>query len=224
MNEKELRKELKKLFKSMDYVSDKYLYKTKTSKKETELGFDIYQQLGLLWEFLSLQCRHRDGYKKKGDKFLCKICGKVKGIKEEYYLLPVNGGKVIGRMVKPGKNNLRKLSKKEAEIVNDTIKFHGAKLNIAVFKEYVSKFGKLDKEINIAADRVVTLEENGLVIDISEYITGIKTKRFKENGQIYGGFLWELPKKILRKMPIILSYDKSGKLAEIELIHLQRKI
>jgi len=116
------------------------------------------------------------------------------------------------------------LSKKEAEIVNDTIKFHGAKLNVAVFKEYASKFGKLDKEINVAADRVVTLEENGLVVDISEYITGIKTKRFKEGGRIYGGFLWELPKKILRKMPIILSYDKSGKLAEIELIHLQKKM
>ncbi|PIZ16758.1 hypothetical protein COY52_06230 [Candidatus Desantisbacteria bacterium CG_4_10_14_0_8_um_filter_48_22] len=224
MNKKELKVEIAKLFKSMDYVADRYLSKTKINKKKSELGYNIYQQLGLLWEFLSLQCKHWDGYKKKGDKFLCKICRKVKGIKEKYYLLPVNGGKVIGRMVKPGKDNLRKLSKKEAEIVNDTIKFHGAKLNVAVFKEYASKFGKLDKEINVAADRVVTLEENGLVVDISEYITGIKTKRFKEGGRIYGGFLWELPKKILRKMPIILSYDKSGKLAEIELIHLQKKM
>lgn len=73
------------------------------------------------------------------------------------------------------------------------------------------------EKINIAADRMVTLDENGLVIDISKYITRIRIKRIK-NTQVYGGFVWELPKRILKRTPIILSYTKSGKLAEIELL------
>jgi hypothetical protein len=163
-------------------------------------------------------CKHWDGYKRKDDKFLCKICGKVKGRKENYYLLPVIGEKVIGRMVRPGKDKLKRLSKKEAEIVNDAIKFHGAKLNVSVFNGYISKLDKIGKEINIAADRVVTLKEDRLIIEISKYIASMNLKGRQKQMPVYGGFLWELPKKILKKMPIILSYDKYGKLVEIELL------
>lgn len=213
-----LKKEFKKLFKSMDYVSDNYLSKRKVTKGDASAFYNIYQQLGLLWEFLSYQCRHWNGYIKKANKFLCKICGRVKGTKEKYYLLPLKGRKIIGRMIRPGRDKFEGLLKKEAEIVNDTIKFHGAKLNVSVFNGYISKLGRIGKEIKVAADRVVTLEEDGLIIDISKYITGVKIKASARQRPIYGGFVWELPKRILKKMPIILSYNKNGKLTEIELI------
>lgn len=216
MDKQNLKKELRALFKSMDYIADKYLAKRKVTKKNLSVFWNIYQQLGLLWEFLGLQCKHWDGYRKKSDKFLCKICGKVKGVEERYYLLPAAGVKVIGRMIRPGKAKSKKLSKKEAEIVNDTIKFHGAKLNVSVFNEYISRLSEIGKEINIAADRVVTLTENGLTIEISNYIAAMKIKTSEKSGAVFGGFVWELPKKLLKKMPIILSYNKKGRLVEIE--------
>jgi len=37
MNKKELKVEIAKLFKSMDYVADRYLSKTKINKKKSEL-------------------------------------------------------------------------------------------------------------------------------------------------------------------------------------------
>jgi hypothetical protein len=218
MNKENLKKELDKLIRSMNYIANNYLSKRKITPKKAKIFYAIYQQLGLLWEFLGCFCKHRDGYKKKDDKFLCKICGRVKETKENYYLLPVIGEKIIGRMVRPGKDKLKKLSKKEAEIVNDTIKFHGAKLNVSVFNGYISRLDKIGKEINIAADRVVTLEENRLVIEISKYIASMKIRGREKQMSVYGGFLWELPKKILKKMPIILSYNKHGKLVEIELL------
>lgn len=210
-----LKRELRNLLKSMDYIADNYLYKTKARRKYIETFFRIYQQLGLLWEFLGLQCRHWDGYKKKGDKFICKICGKIKGLEERYYLLPVRGDKIIGKMIRPGESNKTLPTRKEAEIVNDKIIFHGAKLKVEVYKSYVSRLGK--EKINIAADRMVTLNEGGLVIDISKYITGIRIKKVK-GAQVYGGFVWELSKPILKKAPVILSYTKGNKLAEIELL------
>ena len=204
MNKENLKKELNKLFKSMNYIADNYLSKRKIASKKAEVFYAIYQQLGLLWEFLGCLCKHWDGYKKKGDKFLCKICGKVKGTRESHYLLPAIGEKVIGRMVGPGKDKLKKISKKEAEIVNDTIKFHGAKLNVSVFNGYVSKLDKTGKEINIAADRVVTLKEDRLIVEISKYIASMKIEGREKQTPIYGGFLWELPKRILKRVPLIL--------------------
>lgn len=217
IDRKYFRKELKNLFKTMDYIADKYLYKHETRRKDKdfETFFRIYQQLGLLWDFLGLECGHWEGYKKKGDNYLCKICGKVKGGEDRYYLLPVAGKKVIGKMVRPGKSSKSLPTKKEAEIVNDKIIFHGAKLKVEVFKSYISKLGK--EKINIAADRIVRLDEGGLDIDIGKYITGIRIKKAKGNYK-YGGFVWELPKRILKKAPIMLSYNKGGKLAEVELL------
>lgn len=121
-------------------------------------------------------------------------------------------------MIRPGKDKLEKLSKKEAEVVNDTIKFHGVKLNVSVFNGYISKSDKIDKEINIAADRIVSLKENRVVVEISRYIASMKINGREKQRPIYGGFLWELPKKILKRMPIILSYNKYGKLVEIEVL------
>ena len=86
---KEIKKQLNALFESMDFVSKNFLDSEKMARKEFYLFFNIYQQLGLAWEFLGLQCKHWDGYKKTKDKEeTCKICGKVKGIDNFHILLP----------------------------------------------------------------------------------------------------------------------------------------
>jgi hypothetical protein len=74
----DLKKQLSALFKSMDFVNNNFLDSEKISKKEFQVFFNIYQQLGLAWEFLGLQCKHWDGYKKTRDnKETCKICGEI---------------------------------------------------------------------------------------------------------------------------------------------------
>ena len=78
----DLKRQLRDLFKSMDFVSGRFLnnQKQKISKQDFQIYFNIYQQLGLVWEYLGSQCRHEAGYKKiKDGKMACKICGKVKG-------------------------------------------------------------------------------------------------------------------------------------------------
>ncbi len=218
MNKESLKKELNKLFKAMDYIADNYLSKNKVTPKDSKLFFSIYQQLGLLWELLGSLCKHWDGYKRGNGKFLCKICGRVRGVKENYYLLPRVGEKVIGRIVKPKKDSFKKISKKQAEIINDTIKFHGAKLNVLVSNGYVTKFGKTGKDMNIASDRIVSLKENRITVEINKYIVSIRIDGREKQKYVSGGFLWELPKEALKRAPIILSYSKHGRLMEIELI------
>jgi hypothetical protein len=99
---KELKKQLNALFKSMDFVSNNFLDSGKIGEKEFQGFFRIYQQLGLAWEFLGLQCKHWDGYKKTRDKKeACKICGKIKGVDDSYILLSNKGPKKLGTKAKP---------------------------------------------------------------------------------------------------------------------------
>jgi len=77
-----IKKELRKLFKSMDFVSDNFLANEKAAGKDFRMYFDIYQQLGLVWEYLGRQCKHWDGYKMTREKHeVCRICGEVKKVK-----------------------------------------------------------------------------------------------------------------------------------------------
>ena len=78
----DLKHQLRDLFKSMDFVSNHFLSsrKQKISKHKLQIYSNIYQQLGLAWEYLGSRCRHGDGYRKiKEGKMACKICGKIKG-------------------------------------------------------------------------------------------------------------------------------------------------
>lgn len=68
MNQTQLKKDLKELFKSMDFVSNKFLHDKTIGEKEIEIYSAIYQQLGMAWEFLGLQCTHHEGYKKTREK------------------------------------------------------------------------------------------------------------------------------------------------------------
>ena len=84
-NKEHIKKELRKLFRSMDFVSNNFLLDEKSAGKDFQMYFNIYQQLGLAWEYLGQQCKHWDGYKKTREKNeVCRICGKIKGVKDKY--------------------------------------------------------------------------------------------------------------------------------------------
>jgi len=90
----------------MDFVSNNFLNKEGINEKEFQLFSNIYQQLGLAWEFVGLQCKHWEGYKRTpGKNEICKICGKVEGVKDSHYLLPEKGLKKLGTKLKPNSEN-----------------------------------------------------------------------------------------------------------------------
>src|SRR5256885_395565 len=130
----QLQRDLRRLFRSMDFVSRHPALKQDTT--EARRFAEIYQQLGLAWEFLALQCKHRGGWRKLRDgESACKVCGLIRGIKEPWLLLPRDGKKIIGRRALP--NSKRTFpNRKAGMVVNDTIDFHGAKLNVEVLNPH----------------------------------------------------------------------------------------
>lgn len=220
MKKEQIKKDLKTLFRSLDFVSNNFLNNKKLSKKELQIFFNIYQQLGLAWEFLGLQCKHWDGYKKTKDgKEVCKICGKVKGVDEFYYLLSKEGPKKLGAKLKPNSKKTFK-NKKEATIINDTIDFHGAIVNVDVHNSYKSNL--LDKKhgINIAAERVVRLKESGVECYIDQHLIYVKMNkaRKKPGKEKYGGFPWEIKKKDLKNFPVIFEFDENYQFLGLEIL------
>jgi hypothetical protein len=205
---KELKKQLSALFKSMDFVNNNFLDSEKTGKKEFQVFFNIYQQLGLAWEFLGLQCKHWDGYKKTRDKKeTCKICGKVKGTDEFYILLPKKGPKKLGAKVRPNSKKIFE-TQKDAEIVKDTFDFYGALVNVDVHNSYKSSM--LGKGINIAAERIINVKEDNVECSIDEHLIHIRVldKDRKRGKKRYGGFPWEIKRKNLKHFPVIFDFDE----------------
>ena len=204
---KELKKQLNALFKSMDFVNNNFLDNGKMGKKEFQVFFNIYQQLGLAWEFLGLQCKHWDGYKKARDKKeACKICGKVKGADDFQILLPQKGPKKLGVKLKPNSKKTFE-TKKDAEIVNDTIDFYGALLNVDVHNSYKSTV--VGKGINIASERIVKVREDNVVCSIDQHLIHIRLhdEDRKPGEKRYGGFPWEIRRKNLKHFPVIFDFD-----------------
>ena len=205
MNKGFVKKELKKLFKSMDFISKRFLAKEQADTKEFQTYFNIYQQLGLAWEFLGLQCEHWDGYRKTRDKKeACKICGKIKGADDSYLLLE-NKQKVIGKKLTPNSKETFE-NKKYATILHDTVKFHGAALSVDVHNSYKSSLFGRSHEINIAAERIVELKESGVVCSVDQYLINVKFDKNKGKKK-YGGFTWELKKEQLKHFPVIFEFD-----------------
>jgi hypothetical protein len=211
MTKEYVKKELKKLFKSMDFISENFLNREDMNEKELQTYFDIYQHLGTAWEFLGLQCGHWEGYKKTRDrKEVCRICGKVRDVDETYYLLPRTGIKKIGTKLKPNSKKTSK-NKKEATIVDDTVDFYGAAVNVDVHNAYKSLLFAKEHEINMAAERIVTLKESGIECHIDQHLIHIKmNKAGKKRGKKqYGGFPWEIRKKDLKNFPVIFDFDEN---------------
>ena len=115
--QEELTRDLRTLFRSMDFVSRHPALKQNT--KEARRFAEIYQQLGLAWEFLALQCQHRGGWRKLRDgKSACKVCGLIRGLEEQWRLLPCVGKKTVGR--RPMPNSKRTCpNRKAGTVVND---------------------------------------------------------------------------------------------------------
>jgi len=204
----EVKKHLNALFKSMDFVNNNFLDNEKMAKKEFQVFFNIYQQLGFAWEFLGLQCKHWDGYKKTRDKKeACKICGKVKGADGFHILLHKKGPKKLGVKLKPNSKKTFE-TQKDAEIVNDTIDFYGAIVNVNVHNSYKSNlFGK---GINMAAERIVNLKEENVECSIDQHLIHIRVigKDRKRAKKRYGGFPWEIKRKHLKHFPVIFDFDE----------------
>ncbi len=206
-NKKDLKKQLKDLFKSMDFVSNNFLDSEKMGEKEFQRFFRIYQQLGIAWEFLGLQCKHWDGYKKTKDKKeACRICGNIKGADDFYILLSQKGPKKLGVKLKPNSKKTFE-TKKDAEIVNDTIDFYGAVVNVDVHNSYKSNL--FDKGINMAAERIVNLKEDNVECHIDQHLIHIRLrdKDRKRGKKRYGGFPWEIKRKDLKHFPVIFDFD-----------------
>ena len=182
------------------------------NESDSKIYFNIYQQLGLAWEYLGLQCLHEDGYKKiKDGQSVCKICGKIEGVEDVYHFLPCRGRKIIGKRISP---NSRKIfrNRKEALLLEDNINFHGARVNVDIHNMYKSRL--LDKEINIADERSVSLIERGVKCTVDQRVVRIDLKgNTKKNKCLpYSGFAWELRKETLRKFPVLFDFDQKGQL------------
>lgn len=124
-----LRRELKRLFRSMTFVSRHPALSRRG--KPAERFADVYQQLGMLWEFLALQCDHAEGWRKTREgPFVCRTCGTARNVEEHWLLLPRRGKKVVGHRLFPNSSGTFP-NKKSASIVNDSIDFHGVKVAAA---------------------------------------------------------------------------------------------
>ncbi len=207
MKPSKLQRDLHRLLRSMDFVSRHPALKRDTA--EARRFAEIYQQLGLAWEFLALQCPHRGGWCKLRDgKSACKVCGLIRGTKEQWQLLPREGKKTIGRRALP--NSKRTFpNRKAGTVVNDTIEFHGAKLNVEVLNLHRSRLFR-SKDILCAAERMVRLEEDGMDIRCDDVSISVEMRKHKR-GEMppYTHFVSELPRKLLKKFPVMLQFDKS---------------
>jgi hypothetical protein len=222
--EASLTRDLRWLFRSMDFVSRHLALKREGP--EAARFADIYQQLGLAWEFLALQCRHRSGWRKnRKGKFVCKVCGLIRGAKEPWLLLPRDGTKVIGRRAMP--NSKRTFpTRKAATVIDDTIDFHGAKLNVEVLNPHRSHsrwFRKRDW--TIAADRLVRLEESGVEVRFDTHLVTVELRKHKR-GEMppYSHFVWELPRKLLKNFPVMLQFDKRRRFTGLVIFKPQNKL
>ncbi len=218
-----VKKDLKSLFRSLDFVSNHFL-KGRRKRSKEDLYFNIYQGLGLAWEFLGLQCKHWDGYKlNKEGRELCRICGKVKGIRDQFFLILADGAKNIGIRVVPNSKEVFE-DKSKAQLVRDKIVFHGAALDVDVHNSYKSRlFGK-EREITIAADRTVALMEDGITCSVDPYVINVRAEPQSRNRRPrYGGFPWELSKEKLRHFPVIFRFGDRYKFLGLTILRPARR-
>jgi hypothetical protein len=106
-------------------------------------------------------------------------------------------------------------NKKEATIVDDSILFHGAQVRVDVHNSYTSDL--LGRELTIAAERSVTLREDGVECSVSGYRIdldldpGRRRKGRKPRKPPYSAFAYELRKKDLKRFPVLFRYDDRGR-------------
>jgi hypothetical protein len=208
-----LQRELRRLFRSMDFVSRHPAWEKEGA--EADRFAEIYQQLGLAWEFLARQCGHGDGFRKaRGGRAKCAICGTLEDAPEVPVLWPNPGKKQIGKRSVPD-SDVTFANKKAATLLDDAIDFHGAKLGVTVQNAYRTKLlGKMD--ITIAADRMVRLSEGGVECRLDEHLIGVRlVPRKKGQAPLRAAFPWELSRARLKRFPVLLECDEDGKFAGV---------
>ncbi len=127
--------------------------------------------------------------------------------------------KKIGKYTQPNSKKVFK-NKKEATVVNKTISFYGAELNVYVTNQYRSNFFKMH-DVTMADERIVKLSERNVECTVDEHLISIDIKRKKRH--TYGGFADELPKKLLSKFPVIFSYDDKGNFCGLDILLESRR-
>jgi hypothetical protein len=219
-----LKRDLRELFRSMDFVSRHPALKCDSA--QARRFAEIYRQLGQAWEFLALQCDHRSGWRKTRErKFACKVCGLIRGTREQWLLLSLRGNKRIGRRAMPNSKNTFP-NRKAATVVNDTIEFHGAKLNVEVLNPHRSNLRWLrNKEWTIAADRLVRLEEGGVQVRFDRHLVTVELRKHKR-GEMppYSYFVWELPRKLLKSFPVMLQFNKRRQFTRLVIFQPHNKL
>ncbi len=206
---KQLQQQMRRLLRCMDFAS-KHPALDQPGREGRMLA-EIYQLLGQAWELLALQCPHRTGWRKlKDGAQVCKACGTRKGTQEKWLLLPRAGPKIIGHMSRP--TSMQTLpTRKAATVVKDEIRFQGARLSVEVLNSHKSRLFDW-RDITIAADRLIDLEEGDIRIKLSEHTIRLRQKsRRPLNGLPYSAFLSELPRKLLARFPVMVEYDRHGR-------------
>jgi len=216
----QLSTDLKRVFRALDFAS-KHLNGRRPQKATQNSYFDVYQNLSLAWEFLSLQCQHWDGYKRNRDgKLACRICGTIKGVRERYFLLTANGTKALGKRTKPSSKKTF-ATKIKAQVVYDRILFHGASVEVDVHNSYKSNRFGAGHAITVAAERSVTLTESGIKCSVDNHVIDVKLEdrsMAKTKKPRYGGFPSELSKKALKQFPVIFRFDDNYKFLGLTII------
>ena len=216
-----LKRELRRLFRSMDFVSRHPALKKDGA--EAERFAEIYQQLGLAWEFLARQCEHEDGFRKTRDgRAKCAICGTFEDAATSPVLLPGQGGKRIGRRLVPDSAETF-ANKKAATLLDDVIVFHGVKLRVTVQNAYHTKLlGKMD--VTIAADRMVRFEEGGGECRLDTHMIRLRlAPRKKGQAPPRAGFPWELSRERLKRFPVLLESGEDGEFAGVTIFKPMRR-
>ena len=218
-----LKREIAAVMRSMDFVSGHPALAKGGRGREAALYAGIYRQLALAWEHLALQCRHWDGFKKKrGGVRCCPICGLVEGMEEPWLLLPRRGTKAIGQRTRPTSAETF-ASKKAATVLDDAIAFHGAKLRVEVCNSYRSDLFR-DLPITVAAHRTVTLFEDGFECGIDEHMVRLRMEPRRPKAEPpFGAFLSELSRKALKSFPVMVEYDRRGRLVGLRLFRAPGK-
>jgi len=209
----QLSTDLKRVFRALDFAS-KHLNGRRPPKATQSSYFDVYQSLGLAWEFLGLQCQHWDGYKRTRDgKLACRVCGTIKGVRERYFLLTANGTKALGKRTKPSSKKTF-ANKIKAQVVYDRIVFHGASVEVDVHNSYKSNLFGAGDAITVAAERSVTRTESGIKCSVDNHVIDVKLEdrsMAKTKKPRYGGFPSELSKKALKQFPVRFRFDDNYK-------------
>ncbi len=207
-----LKREIAAVMRSMDFVSEHPSLAKGGRGREAVLYSGIYQQLALAWDHLALQCRHWDGFRKKrGGARCCPVCGLVEGVEEPWLLLSRRGTKSIGQRTRPTSAETF-ASKKAATVLDDAIVFHGATLQVEVANPYRSDLFR-DLPITVVAHRTVTLFEDGFECGIDEHMVRLRTEPRRPKAEPpFGAFLSELPRKTLKSFPVMVEYDRRGRL------------